>query len=415
MKRLICVVFFLGLVVGLHPQESFIEQSLVVNIEVPVRVFDNGTFIEDLKKKDFQIFEEGKEQKIEAVYFIKKRTVERSEESKRFNPETDRNYFLFFELAEYDARIGEAVDWFLSNVIYPGDSLYIITPLKTYNLRAKALESKLREEIARELKGLIRKDTLQGNTEYRNVIQDLTEITRQLTAIMNGETDRSFSSPVPVNAEDDDADFQSDIIMNQLLLQYADNLGRLDNMRRVDQLKLLDFAEYLKYQFGQKYVFMFYEREFVPQLKEELIERFKSMQMDSMDQVFRAMTLFDFHRRDSLFDVEKVRHAYADASTAIHFLFFSRSPDPEYGVQMTESSEDIFSAFRQMAISTGGIVEASSRPVASLQHAIEASENYYLLYYAPKEYIPNGEFRKITVKIKGKKYQVIHREGYFSN
>jgi hypothetical protein len=406
---------FLGLVVGLHPQESFIEQSLVVNIEVPVRVFDDGAFIEDLKKKDFQIFEDGKEQKIEAVYFIKKRTVERSEESKRFNPETDRNFFLFFELAEYDARIGEAVDWFLSNVLYPGDSLYIITPLKTYNLRAKALASKLREEIAEELKGLIRKDTLQGNAEYRNVIEDLTQVTRELTGIMNRTTDGSFASPVATDPDDDMAEFQSDIIMNQLLLQYADNLSRLDNMRRVDQMKLLDFAEYLKYQFGQKYVFMFYEQEFVPQLNEELIERFKSMQMDSMDQIFRAMTLFDFHRRDTLFHVEKVRRAYADASTAIHFLFFSRRPTPEFGVQMVESSEDIFSAFRQMAVSTGGIVEASSRPLASLQHAIEASENYYLLYYAPREYIPDGEFREITVKIKGKKYQVIHREGYFSN
>ncbi|NOR14250.1 MAG: hypothetical protein GQ544_00955, partial [Candidatus Aminicenantes bacterium] len=333
---------------------------------------------------------------------------------KRFNPETDRNFFLFFELAEYDAKIGEAVDWVVNTVLYPGDNLYIITPLKTYHLRPKAMEAKLREEISKELKGLIRQDTLLGNAEYRNVIEDLTDVTKQLSALMNRDTDGSFVAPVRVG-DDPFTTFQSDVLMNQLLLHYADFLGRLDNMRRVDQMKLLDFAEYLKYQFGQKYVFMFYEQEFIPQMKDEIIERFKSMQMDSMDQIFRTMTLFDFHRRDPIYNVERVKRAYADASTAIHFLFFSRRPQPELGVQMVESSEDIFSAFREMAVSTGGIVDVSSRPLASLQYAIEASENYYLLYYAPKKYIPDGKFRTIKVTVKGKSLKVIHREGYYSN
>ena len=63
MKRLIFLTIILGMLLSLGAQESFVEQSLVINIEVPVRVFDDGTFIEDLTKKDFQIFEEGKEQK----------------------------------------------------------------------------------------------------------------------------------------------------------------------------------------------------------------------------------------------------------------------------------------------------------------------------------------------------------------
>lgn len=415
MKRSILLVCILSLAVNLGAQESFVEQSLVINIEVPVRVFQDGQFIEDLGRKDFQIFEEGREQKIEAVYFIKKRTVERSEENKRFNPETNRNFFLFFELAEYDAKIGEAVDWFVKTVVYPGDNLYIITPLKTYHLRPKALEAKLREDIAEELKGLIRRDTLQGNSEYRDVIEDISNITRQLTAILLGAESGVFADPAPTGGSEAETALNQDVILNQLLLQYSDYLGRLDSLRQVDQFKLLDFADYLKYQFGQKYVFMFYEQEFVPRISDQLIERFKSMQMDSMDQIFRAMTLFDFHRRDTRFDVRKIRQAYADASTAIHFLFFTRRPTPELGVQMVESSEDIYSAFRQMAQSTGGLVEVSNRPINSLQTAIKASENYYLLYYAPKEYIPDGKFRKITVAIKGKKYRVIHREGYFSN
>jgi len=415
MKRFIFLVAIMSLVLNLGSQESFIEQSLVINIEVPVRVFDNDIFIEDLKKSDFQIFENGKQQSIEAVYFIKKRTVERSEETRRFNPETDRNFFLFFELAEYDARIGEAVDWFVNTVVYPGDNLYIITPLKTYHLRTKALESKLREEIASELKGMIRQDTLQGNAEYRDIVEDLSQVTRSIAALIGSADGNTPVAPSQVSENDRMADVRTDTLLNDLFMQYTEYLGRLDNIRKVDQFKLLDFAEYLKYQFGQKYVFMFYEQEFVPRISDSLLEKYNSLQMGNMSQIFQTMSLFDFHRRDTMFDVEKVRQAYADASTAIHFLFFTRRPTSEPGIRMEESSEDIFSAFRQMAQSTGGLVEVSSRPVKSLQQAIAASENYYLLYYAPKEYVPDGNFRKITVTIKGKKFRVVHREGYFSN
>jgi len=67
-----------------------------VNIEVPVRVFKGDTFVEDLSIDDFEVFEDGVPQKIEAVYLIKKRNVERSEEKRRFRPETHRNFYLFF-------------------------------------------------------------------------------------------------------------------------------------------------------------------------------------------------------------------------------------------------------------------------------------------------------------------------------
>ena len=46
---------------------------------------------------------------------------------------------------------------------------------------------------------------------------------------------------------------------------------------------------------------------------------------------------------------------------------------------------------------------------------MEASENYYLLYYSPREYAADGKFKTIKVRIKGEGYRTIHRLGYFSN
>ena len=108
MKKLNLLTFIVlsSIIVFAFPQEAFKEVSLVVNIEVPVRVYVDSTFVDDLTINDFEILEEGISQKIEAVYLIKKMAVERSEEKRRFNPDTKRNYFLFFEVADYQPRIG---------------------------------------------------------------------------------------------------------------------------------------------------------------------------------------------------------------------------------------------------------------------------------------------------------------------
>lgn len=71
MKKIAFVgaVVFLGF--GIFAQELQ-HQVSVVNIEIPVRVFKGDTFIDSLTINDFEVFEDGKLQQIEAVYLIKK-------------------------------------------------------------------------------------------------------------------------------------------------------------------------------------------------------------------------------------------------------------------------------------------------------------------------------------------------------
>jgi VWFA-related protein len=78
-------------------------------------------------------------------------------------------------------------------------------------------------------------------------------------------------------------------------------------------------------------------------------------------------------------------------------------------------SADIFSAFNEIATTTGGLVISSANPYAAFRKASDASQNYYLLYYTPKDYASDGKFRNIRVKVKGKKYKVLHRAGYLAD
>lgn len=398
-------IFFLCLSVF---AQQIQEESVVINIEVPVRVFDGNTFVENMTIDDFELYEDGVQQRLEAVYLVKRRSIERSEEKRRFTPDTARNFYLLFEISEYSGKLGEAVEYFIQNVIYPGDVLTIITPVKTYRLRGQALEVKTRDEITEQLKGILRKDALIGSSEYRNVIQELAGLAWSLAASISG--DSTLRRPDTMMGGS-----QVGLTVDEQLTRYEDILYRLEDLRFIDQKQLMSFAQNLDEQTGQKYVFLFYEREYIPQIDPRILYQYTEMYQDSPNIQQSISGIFDFFRRDITIDVDQVKQVYADSSVAIHFLFISKNNPQEYGVRYKEQSEDIFSAFKQMADATGGFVDSSADPSLSFQRALDAAENYYLLYYSPKDFTHDGKFRNIEVRLKDKGYKVVHRLGYFAD
>jgi len=411
MKKL-CVLMCLVLPIISAFSQEIQEQSFVVNIEVPVRVFRGDTFAGDLSIDDFEVLEDGIPQKIEAVYLINKRNVERSEEKKRFTPETRRNFYLFFEITAYDPRIELGIKYFIQNVLVPSDNLMIVTPMKTYRMKSKTFEMMPKDKVVKQLVGIIRKDAMVGSSEYKSIIDDIAGVASSLSAALNpttkGETD--------ITALDDTgSDMTRGMSIEEQIEMYSVLLSKLDSIRRVDQKKLLNFADYLKDSVGQKHVFMFYQKEFIPQIEPKILDQTMSELNDRPDIVHKLTEVMSLYRREVTFDVTTVQQAFADSSIAIHFLFLTNPPQQKYGVHFEEHSEDIFSAFTQMSSATGGFSESSMNPDFLMRKAVEASENYYLLYYSPSEYKSDGKFREIKVRVKRQGHQVSHRAGYFAN
>jgi hypothetical protein len=189
----------------------------------------------------------------------------------------------------------------------------------------------------------------------------------------------------------------------------------LQQLRYIDEAKLLDFAETLKNKEGQKCVFLFYQREFVPQIEPKILAQTMGEFQDSQHIMQDLENLFYSYRREIGFDVTRVKQAYSDSSASIHFMFFSKPADQIPGIVFEEHSEDIFTAFMQMATATGGMTESSSSPYVLFQKAADSFENYYLLYYTPLNYRKDGQFKNIKVRVKDTAYNVIHRAGYFAN
>lgn len=44
------------------------------------------------------------------------------------------NYILQYRIHKYDKQVTDSVNWFVDNIFKPGDSLYFVTPNKSYNL-----------------------------------------------------------------------------------------------------------------------------------------------------------------------------------------------------------------------------------------------------------------------------------------
>lgn len=408
MKKTWAFAFTAVLGLSLFAQELQ-HEAVAINVEVPVRVFDKDRFVEDLTMADFEVYEDGVLQKIEAVYLIKKTAIQRKDEVKQFAPETSRGFYLFFEVADFTPRLEEALDYFVQNVLGRGDNLVVVTPLKTYRMKAESLNKLPKFEIVRQLKSLIRKDAWTGNAEYREAVRDLARAARALGApegVSAGDVLDAMTSTEIVSA---------DFGIDELLDQYAIALQKLENLRHVDQKKLLDFADYLKDKEGQKNVFLFYQREFIPQLSPTLFDNLTTNTQDRPDIQLGTLSLFGFFTRDIPFNIERVKQAYADSSITINFLFFTKPAEPVAGIRLVEHSEDIFAAFTEMAQATGGITDSSSNPEYLFKKASDASENYYLLYYSPKEYRADGKFKNIKVIVKNRNYRITHRAGYFAN
>jgi hypothetical protein len=369
------------------------HQVAVVNIAVPVRVYDGARFVDTLGLDDFEVREDGRLQAVEAVYLVRSGALKRQEGAPGAPPpETRRNFVLLFQLSEYLPEIDKAVDLFFADVCRPGDAVDIVTPLRTLRLRDRIDTPDKVRKAQTEVKAKLRNDVLVLSGAYRSIFEDMVG---------------HLGAGDPEYAELD-------------LNGYRTDLDRLEELRTIDTEKLAAFAAEFKVREGSKHAFLFYQRERVPKLSDrKLIDLLNS---PDSEQALKAMELMEVYNHEIRIDRAAVQRAFADAATDVHFLYVTRNRRDQRtdvdnaaineDVRMSESSSDIYRVFREIASATGGTSAASANPVSLLRAAADASAEYYLLYYRPQDYRADGKFHRIDVAVKGGGLRVTHREGY---
>ena len=151
-----------------------------------------------------------------------------------------------------------------------------------------------------------------------------------------------------------------------------------------------------------------------------------------------VFTVGDLHEFEAYvsYDEKNIKQLFSDSSITAHMIYLTKVSDTDYlnknqgsltargildtstpiGPRVTQDiSASAYSAFSDIAQATGGIVDSSTNAAASFKKTSEASENYYLLYYSPKNYIADGKFKEIKIKVKDQKYRIRHRAGYIAD
>ena len=406
MKNIVILGFIFLLSFILLSQPA-IRLTKDIHIKVEVRVFQNESFVEDLSINDFELWEDGISQKIEAVYHVKNNKIHRKEELRKFGPETSRHFYLFFEISEYTQKMDQALDHFVRNTLVSGDFLTVITPQNAYRMKSNTLNILPREELIRQFREILQKDALVGNAGYQNLVQELTAIAKTLVSFYENRENQEAVNPMFDNV-------YGTFSGSELLTRYTSLLDALEGLRKVDQERLLDVVEKLKPLYGKKNVYLFYQRDFIPNLSTKVMDYYTSLYQDRPLTYHNINYLAEYFTRDLSFDSEKVKQVFSDASIAIHFLFFSEPSRLIPGIRMQEDSQKMIAVFREIANATGGFVESTDNP-RHLSRSGAFASDYYLLFYSPENYKQDGAFKNIKVDIKNKTYQVIHRSGYFAD
>jgi hypothetical protein len=401
---------------ALAAAQTIQHETKAINIEIPVRVFKGNAFVDILTLDDFEVWDNDRPQKLEAVYLIKKTNIERKEEAAIFAPDTGRHFYLIFEMAEYDPKLRPALEFFVKDVLIPGDDFVIATPMKAYRMKSEMLVKAGRGKVVDDLLSHIRRDIQMGAAEYRSVIEDIAGIAQTLTAslhVMDTATEKNMILGDPFLSST--TLYWDGVSFEEQLQVYSTCLSRLDMLRNVDEQRLLDFARALGDESGQKNVFLFYQREFIPKIDPKLLSLISTMLNDRVDIAQNLSAVFDLYYRETPLNVEFIKKAFASSTAAVHFLFVTKPAPKITGVVMEEKSEDIYASFREMARATGGYFDTSANFEFIMKSAAAALENYYLLYYTPVDYKADGSFHDLKVKVKSGGYRLTHRSGYIAD
>lgn len=375
-RRYGIVLTFLILGLSISAQELQYE-SIAINIEVPVRVYDRDKFVSDLTIDDFELYENGILQTIDALYLINKMSFEKGdtrtgaqEEKKIFSPQLSRQFVLIFEVREVFDEVEKSIKHFFNNVLIPSDKLIVATPLKSYHFKEDSWKFVSKTEMADQLIKRLKKDTLLRPVDWGNLDDYIND---------------------GMNIKD-----MEDVFFGQ---------------RYIDGKNLLNIAEYLKSLPGQKNVFLF--------LQEELIDYAMPTGFSTVTEMMSNLDyLTNLSRIASYGDVSnKIKKAFSDSKILFNLLYIKNNKVVTSGslFNKIDLASGMFSTFKDLSKITGGLAQTTANVAASFEKAVDASENYYLVYYTPKNYKADGKFKRIKVKVKGQKYKIIHRTGYLAN
>jgi len=252
-----------------------------------------------------------------------------------------KNYVLIFQNLEYDKRIGDAVDYFLKEVLKPADYLLLLTPMKPYSFSQKTRETTPLEKLSEITKDVLKRDISMEATTYTDIIQQMEIVVR------------SFSDPNIAQPK-------------SLITQYRQLKENLFSIRKLNEKLFLDLAAKFKQAKGETHIIIFYEKRIRVIPNRQTMDRLRG----NAEVRFDVNEVLESESGAEVMNVETVSQALKDAAIRLDFVYLNTRMKQSREMEVKEFSGDIYNVFSKIAKETGGTVMIASRTDAALKEII---------------------------------------------
>jgi hypothetical protein len=268
------------------------------------------------------------------------------------------NYFLIFQLTEYNAKLSDAVDYFFEKILNPGDQLLILSPLKPYNYSQKTLQTQPKEKLIEMTKKILKRDIASNAAYHQQILNAMTQIVISIAEELGtSPTGSSASGGSRLESQ-----------TKAYLVNYRQLLENLHNLRKLNEDLFLKLAELFKKTTGKNRLYIFYQKEL------RIIPNRETMDvlLENRDLKFDANEVFIQDSTKEFINVERVSHVLKESLVTLSFFYLNKQEKRRRDLEYKEFSTDIYNVFSKLARATGGIVISTSKPEAALKKAAEA-------------------------------------------
>lgn len=249
-----------------------------------------------------------------------------------------KNYVLMFQTLEYDKRLGDALDYFLKEVLRPEDNLLLFTPQRPYNFSQKTRETTPLEKLIQVTKDVLKRDISMAASTYKDIIQ-------QMEVVVRTFTDPDTAQP------------------KNLITQYRQLKENLFNIRKLNEKLFMDLAAMFKQAKGENHIIIFYEKRMRVIPNRQTMERLRA---DS-EVRYEVNEVLETESSKEVMNVKTVIQALKDAGTKLDFVYLNTKVRRSRDMELREFSGDIYNVFSKIAKETGGTVMIASRAEAALK------------------------------------------------
>ena len=403
---LILIMVFTFSHISGQEEKTPVESVRVVNVEVPVRVFHKGSPVDQLTRQNFQIFENGKKQKINGFY-IKRKILNKKDFSE--GPDnskgsmSSRYFVLVFKISEYNEKIHKGIEYLFSNILQRSDQCLVFI-----NDRSIFFKDLNHKEHARSALNKIlieeSKKARQNIHKYILKVEDeISEFDNMMTIVGTG----SFGEPATM--------------VLRFLKKYLWVWKEYNNIFLKPNLdSYYYFSRHLEKIRKEKWVINFYQMEKFPMIKStgrvmELIktilannENHADAELSTMGKAIKQMLWqldLEMHSTRN-FPADEVSKLFIKIDATFHSILIpvSRQFVTE-NVELGEVSSEIESSLREITKKTGGSLQRTGNLKRALDNIQGKEEVTYMLTYSPDD---PDKIGKIRVNVDNKKFKVLY-------